>query len=104
VGSRSSSIIKLKKCTDNEIEGHSANTSKNPCKVDRFKTIFPTPLILDWDGFFFFPQFCDIENLAKIFFPKLSNSSKKTQKKNSHEDKTTIFFSPGKKKEKSYCP
>ncbi len=72
MGSPSSSINKLKKCPDNEIEGHSANTSENPCKVDRFKTIFPIPLILDWDGFFFFfSQFCNIENFSKIIFPKI---------------------------------
>jgi len=28
---------------------------------------------------FFFGQFCDIENLEKLIFPKLSNSSKKNQ-------------------------
>jgi hypothetical protein len=55
VGSPSSSINELKKCKmDNEIDGHSANTSENPCKVGRFKTIFPIPLILDWDFSFFF--------------------------------------------------
>ncbi len=81
MGSPSSSINKLKKCkTDNEIEPHSVNTSENPCKVDRFKTIFPIPLILDWDfSLFFLFRFCDIENLEKLIFPKLSNSSKKNQ-------------------------
>ncbi len=68
-------------------------------------------------GFFSFKIcfFCDIENLEKLIFPKLSNSSKKNQffspwipifgmKKK--KQKIIIFplEKEKKKKEKTYCP